>query len=262
MRYSSVFCCWLFWVGGFSVQADYMDITSIFPGGLGAGSFTGTLHGAAVTGTLGVPGSGFTVFNPVVPGIGGSTIDGSSPQHSYAGIFTPITPLSDRVGFSAGAGPVSAHVTLTFSIPITNPTFHVANLDASFIDFAPSAPLGLTGMTLITGNGGAGDGLGISVFTIFDALPVTFDMTPIDSPPPMFGPRSAYGSILLSGTFSTLEFNIFTPAGIEDASFTISAVPEPNSILLCAIFGLGVVCRRRCLDRIRSGPVSISNRDN
>lgn len=74
--------------------------------------------------------------------------------------------------------------------------------------------------------------------------------------------RIARRSVLLSGTFRSLAFNIVTPAGIDDASFTISAVPEPNSILLCLFFAIGVVGSRRRLSRIRSSPGTLSNRDN
>jgi PEP-CTERM motif len=224
-----------------ALAAVFMDLTSVAPGPFGAGGFTGTLAGVGVTGTFG-GGAGNTVFNAAGPGIGFSTTDGSSPQWSHAPIYTPAEPFADRVGFSQTPGG-SALVTVGFSSPMTDLVFHIANLDLSSLDFSPSGGSGLTGMTLLSGNGGGGDGLGVSPPLIFDAA-AGADFTAPSSPPPIAGPRSAYGSVLLSGTYSTISFVIIPGGGIDDANFTFST-PEPSMTTLGAIGLIGIVFRRR-----------------
>ncbi len=223
--------------------AAFLDITGLVPlAGTGA-SFTGTVGGIGVTGTL--TGGPNTAFNSdVPPGIGFSTTAGTSPQWSHPSAYAETTPLGDRVGFSQTPGG-SALVSLSFASPVTDLIFHVANLDFSFLDFSPSIGGGLSGMTLLSGNGGAGDGLGMSAPIIFDVLPGTADTTPLGVPPPTTGPRSAYGSILLSGTYSSLGFVIAPGAGIDDANFTLSTVPEPGMTTLVALGAAGLLLRRR-----------------
>lgn len=228
--------------------ADFLDITTLTPGGAGTGAFTGTLGGVGVTGALTVgPG---TTFNAVGPGIGGSTIAGSSPQWSYGTIYTPATPLGDRVGFSQiSPGGGTAHVTLTFASAMTDLVFDVANLDWSTLEFGPSIADGLTGLTLLSGNGGGGDGLAVSGTSIFDLTGSTADSTSPFSPPPTTGLRSAYGSVLLSGTYSSLEFLMFTGPGTDNANFTITAVPEPDMTTLIALGAAGMLLHRRIKQR-------------
>ena len=231
--------------GSTCFAADFLDITTLTPGGAGIGSFTGSLGGVGVTGAL-TTGPG-TTFNAVGPGIGGSTIAGSSPQWSYGAIYTPTTPLGDRVGFSqVSPGGGTAFVTVSFASPMTDLVFHVANLDWSTLEFSPSTAGGLTGLTLLSGNGGAGDGLGVSGTAITDMAPATADGTPPSSPPPTTGPRSAYGSVLLSGTYSSLDFLMFTGPGTDNANFTLSSsVPEPGAATLMAMGAAGMLLRRR-----------------
>ena len=231
--------------GSSCFAATFLDITTLTPGGAGIGSFTGSLGGVGVTGALTVaPG---TTFNAVGPGIGASTIAGSSPQWSYGAIYTPTTPLGDRVGFSqVSPGGGTAHVTVSFASPMTDLVFHVANLDWSTLEFGPSGADGLTGLTLLSGNGGAGDGLGVSGTSIFDVAPPTADATPPFAPPPTTGPRSAYGSVLLSGTYSSLDFLMFTGPATDDANFTLSStVPEPGMTTLIAAMGAAGMLLRR-----------------
>lgn len=238
--------CGLLFAAASTARAEFMDLTTITSGGPTVGGFTGTLLGAAVTGSLTVPAGGTTGINVVAPGIGFSTIDNTSPQWSHPTAYAPTAAIADRVGFSAVPGS-SARVVVSFSAPMTNLVFHVANLDESFMDYTPSIGSGLTGMVLLNGNGGGGDGITVSAPIIADATPGTADGTPPGTAPPMAGPRSAYGSILMTGTYTTLSFDIITPGGIENANFTFSAVPEPTSLVLMglATAGMGVAGWRR-----------------
>lgn len=220
----------------------FMDITpGTFTPGIGAASWTGSLNGVGVTGSL--AGGANVAVNAVAPGIGFSTIVNDSPQWSYP-IYTSTSALDDRIGFSQGPGGPGAF-TVTFASPMSNLYFHVANLDLSFFDFTPSGGSGLTGLTLISGNGAAGDGLAVSVPTIFD-MSATADGTPPTSPPPGAGPRSAYGTVRLDGTYTTLTFLTTFTGGVvpENANFTFS-VPEPGVSALAAMSGLGILLRRR-----------------
>jgi hypothetical protein len=222
-----------------AVRAEYLNVITLTPGFGGAGGFTGFLDGIGVTGALTFGASTFINSEPG-PFIGGSTIGGTSPQHSHPGIYTPTKALSDRIGFSAAgvAAPTVGHMTITFAAPITNPVIHVANLDVSFLDFASTAGFG--GLALLSGNGGVdGDGLFVGGPAIFDGIPATADLVPHTGIPPIGGARSAYGSVRILGTYSALDFDIITPLGIENATFTFSSVPEQSSIVLA---GMGIAC--------------------
>jgi hypothetical protein len=195
-----------------------------------------------LSGTL--AGGANIAVNAVAPGIGFSTIVNDSPQWSYPVVYTPTSALDDRIGFSQTPGGPGLF-TVTFAVPMSNLVFHVANLDASFLDFSPSIGGGLTGLTLISGNGGAGDGLAVGGLTVFDMAAATIDGTPPTSAPPVAGPRSAYGSVLLNGTYTTISFTASNPGpGIENANFTFS-IPEPGISALAAMGGLGILLRRR-----------------
>lgn len=226
---------------GACFAASFMDITSLTPG-VGTAGWTGTLNGVGVIGTLAAPPN--VSLNAVGPGVGASTIINDSPQWSHLGIYTPVDPLTDRVGWSrdtiAGAGTV----TVAFASPMTDLVFHIANLDFSTVDFTPSIGGGLTGMTLIAGNGGPGDGLGLGAPLIFDNLPGTADGTPPGTAPPIAGPRSGYGSVLLSGTYTSLTFSFLPGAGIDNGNFTFST-PEPGRAVFAAIGLIGIALRRR-----------------
>jgi len=219
----------------------FLDLTSITPGSSGVGSFAGTLGGVTVLGTI----SGAPVFsiNPTGGGLGDSTIDGSSPQFGYSSVFSPTTPTTDRVGFtySSFAG---NFVGMTFSAPVTDPVFHIANMDWMAVSFAPTP--GFSSLTLLNGNDGLdGDGIdpdfggaayGFALVT--DKTPFTTDSTPPTSTPPTSGDRSAYGSVRVNGTYSSLVFVTDAMGPFSDSgSFTISVVPEPASL---AVFGIGV----------------------
>ena len=239
--------------GGASRAATFLDLTSVTPGSSGAGAFSGTLGGITVTGSIA---AGFPAFSFNAPGlgIGDSTIDGSSPQFSYATVFSPTTPLTDRVGFtySATAGNT---VMMTFSSPVTDPVFHFANFDWAAFSFGPTP--GSPTLTLLSGNNGpdsdgidpAFGGAPYSSLLVWDANPSTSDSTSPFGAPPISGPRSAYASVKLNGTFSTIGFAVDAMGPFSDnGSFTIS-IPEPSSMLLAGLGALLLagLSRRRTL---------------
>lgn len=232
---------------GKTAHADFLDLNTLTPGS--TGGFTGSLNGISVNGAIST-----TTPNFILSAIGTtyyeSTIDNSSPQYSYANVFSPTKLLTDRVGYTSFSGTFNpATITIKFGSPVTNPVFHVANLDSMQYDFAPTAGLG--GLVLLNGNGGGGDGILVAGTVISDADPTTIiGIDPADTPTTS-GPRSAYGSIELTGTFSSLVFNVSNPNSNGDGgSFTLSAaaVPEPGSIALfvgLASVGASLLRKRR-----------------
>ncbi len=235
---------------GSTGQADlFLDLTSVTPGGPGLGAFSGTLGGIAVTGSIAGSPSVFSI-NATGTGISNSTTDGSSAQYNYSTVYSPTIGTTDRIGYSYLGGATNT-VILTFASAVTNPVIHVANLDVTQFSFAALG--GLTSMTLLNGNGGGGDGIGVvggPSFSILDLNPTTSDATLPTSSPPIAGARSAYGSVRLNGTFTTIGIGVGASgpgSDIGGGSFTISIVPEPGSLILVGLGALGIVgfTRRR-----------------
>jgi hypothetical protein len=222
-------------IGAPAARADvFLDLTAVTPGT--SGTFTGTLNGVAVTGAITANDGSYQWNLTGLASFDNSVTNNTSPQYSYSNIYTPSTPLTDQVGYDKFASSGTATVTITFGSAITNPVFHVANLDASQDTFSLTG--GLTGLSLLSGNGGGGDGLGVSGNTVLDLNPNTALGQDPATPPLTSGPRSAYGSVELLGTISTLTFNV-SSVGIfpgDGGSFTLStstaAVPEPSSLVL------------------------------
>lgn len=233
-------------VTGFS--AAFMDIAvgTFTPGTANLiPTWTGTLAGVGVSGSFSAaPPDTNTTLEIAAPGIGFSTLDNTSPQWSHPTVYAEISPLDDRIGYSQVPGP-DGFVSILFATPMSNLIFHVANLDATFLDFTPSVGGGLTGLSLLSGNGGAGDGIGVGGLSIFDAAPLTTDGTPPGVAPPLIGLRSAYGSVRLNGTYLSLDFKIVHASpGIENANFTLST-PEPGAFSLTALGVVGIILHRR-----------------
>lgn len=232
-----------------TVQADvFLDLSSVTPGSSGVGTFAGTLGGIAVTGSI--SGAPVFSFNAVGSGLGDSTIDGSSPQFSSSSVFSPTVPTTDRIGFTYLAFAGNA-VTLTFSSPVTDPVFHFANWDWMGATFLPTP--GFSSLTLLNGNNGPdGDGVdpafggpAYSSALVYDHMPFTTDATPPTSMPPTTGDRSAYGSVRINGTFSTLVFVTDAMGPFSDSgSFTIS-VPGPSTLPALVVAALASCPRRR-----------------
>ena len=224
----------------------FLDLNTFTPGGPGTGTFAGTLGGVNVTGSILAGGSSnFQILGINPTDWAGTTIDNTTPQYSYSNIYTPSQNLGDRVGYGmfAGASSQSATLTIQFSSPVTNPTFHVANLDGMIYDFSDPSN-GSIALSLLSGNGGGGDGLTVDTTNkiIADVNPFTgVGLSPF-TPPPTTGARSAYGSVELLGTFSTLNIKLqgnpsLTVAG-DGGSFMISTtVPEPSTVLSLLTLG-------------------------
>lgn len=238
----------------------FLDVEQITPGtSADNAAFTGTLNGVAVSGQLSGPGSHTNLYE-VNATVSGSTIDGSSPQFSYGSVFSPSQNLADRVGYGNDLDNTYAasRLTINFAQTMTNLLFHVANLDGSIFDF--SATAGLTSINLLSGNGDGSDGLGVNGKSLFDYDPESIvyqapEVEPFASPES----RSAYGSVLLAGSYNQLIIDISTnPAltvyqhsvtgvGQDGGSFTLSApVPLPSAFWL---FGSGLLV---LLGRIKS----------
>jgi hypothetical protein len=230
---------WLVCLCAASARADvFLDLTSVTPGTVGIGTFTGTLGSVTVTGSIGTPGGPPVFsFNATGAGISDSTTDDTSPQFSYASIYTPSF-TGDRVGWSYLGGTTNI-VSIAFSAPVVDPVFHVANLDVAQLSFALTG--GLTSLTLLSGNGGGGDGISpaaIAANQIADAMGATADATSPASTPPTTGDRSAYASVRLNGTISTITIGVGAlgpGADLGGGSFSISAVPETSSFVLVGL---------------------------
>lgn len=231
-------------------QASFLDVTSFTPGQFG--QFIGTLAGIDVTGELSTTTSSLRLA-PIAPD-GQTIIDNLSPRFSHSAVFAPTVPLTDAIGYDAdhvgGVGPGT--MSLHFSQPVTNPTFHVSNLDSLLFDFSPTPGLSL--ITITRGNGGPdSDGLALAGLTIFDQGINTSDNTAPSLSPPTAGGRSAYGSIKLHGTFTTIAFDMVDiwHAG-DSGTFTVSldalgaSAPEPGTLalLVLGLVGGGIVGRR------------------
>ena len=256
-RLSGVFAVLIGLLPGAVGRADtFLDLTSVTPGGPGVGAFSGTLGGITVTGSIAAGSPAGFFFNATGPGIGDSTIDGSSPQFSYSTVFSPTVLLTDRVGFT-DAAPVTMFVTMTFSSPVTDPVFHVANLDWAGFSFA--ATPGLSSLTLLNGNNGPdSDGIDptfggapYGFLIVRDANFSTSDSTAPFIAPPTSGARSADASVKLNGTFTTIGFAVDAGPFSDSGSFTISTVPEPSSLVLAGlgVVGVAIFSRRRSQSR-------------
>jgi hypothetical protein len=248
VAHAIVFCALLMSLLGSSIgsAAVFLDVTSLTaPSGPGLFTgFSGTLGGIGVTGSVST-GGGPAAFFFTAPGtaIGDSTVDGSSPQYSYSSVFSPTILTTDRVGFNY-TGTATNLVTLSFTASVTDPVFHFANLGGGGFSFAGTP--GFVSLTLLNGNNGP-DGNGIdptfggvpyTSAIVRDAAPSPTDPTPPPTSDPVpSGPRSAYGSVRLNGTFTTVTMAIDGMGFADNGSFTVSNVPEPGAAML-TVFGL------------------------
>jgi hypothetical protein len=236
-----------------TIRADFLDLTGVTPGGPGIGGFTGTISGASVTGTILSGPAGFRFNGPEhLTEWEFSTVENTSPQYSYPAVYSPTSPLTDQLGYTLLSGAVGTwRIQLLFDREIIDPVFHVANLDGAVFNFSPTSSLSSVG--ILNGNGGIGDGLIVDpiALTLTDADPFTMIGLPTTVPPPTTGARSAYGSAVMPGTYSSLVFDVTPAPGTlgDGGSFTLSTmgvVPEPTYALpLSALASLSVSVWRR-----------------
>lgn len=227
----------LFCMGVFPAHADFMNLTSLTNGP--AGSFTGTLNGVSVSGSITSSVNNTFRFNAATDPTNSyevSHIDGTSPQFRYTNIYEFNSPLADTVGYTKFQDTSSsAQIVINFGAAFTNLVLDFANDDGSVWDFSPTS--GLTGLAILSGNGGAdGDGLGVSGKTMFDLNPTTGVGEDPNTAPLTSGARSAYGSVELEGTYTSLTIDITTArvGGGDGGNFTLVATPEPGSMVLLA----------------------------
>lgn len=226
----------------------FLDITALATGT--SGSFNGTIGAAIpVFGAIFSPGGGFAFNATDANSVGGSTVNNTSTQFGYASIFSPSIAQTDRIGFSRPAGSGTATVQIAFGAPVLNPVFHFANLDVASFNFSMTAGVSLT---LLSGNGGSGDGLGVSGTTVADLNPATALEQTASTAPTTTGNRSGYGSVQLNGMYQLVYFTVTAnPQSTfgDNGSFTISlaptVVPEPGTVVLVAGGLLGLVSMRR-----------------
>ena len=113
--------------------------------------------GSTLTGTLGNVTMTRTVASANFALTG---VDADSPQYSYSNIYTPATATDNAFSYTSNTWPaVTGTLTYTFSSPVTNLVYDLGNLDSD--NLTPVLTGGVTGVALLSGNGGSGDGLGL-----------------------------------------------------------------------------------------------------
>lgn len=219
-----------------AAHADYFQLTSLTPGT--SGSFQGTLSGVMVQGSITSSPGGIFQIN----GTSGtnawevSNTTNTSPQYSYSDLYFDPTPHTYEIGVTKFQGTHTSTMKISFASPMTDVVLQLANMDNS--QWSLSHTAGLTGLTILKGNGGGGDGLGISGDTIIDLNPSTAVGLSQATDPPTSGGRSAYGSVLLDGTYSDIIIDVQNApgAGVGDGlNFTLVSTPEPTSIALLVL---------------------------
>lgn len=191
------------------VVGQFLDVDEFTPGG--AGQFTGQLDKSNVQGFVVAASAGGLSSVGSIQSFLATNIDGDSPQFSFGSSFAPTQELGDRIGY--GTVGETLLIQIDFDPPVTGLTFHAANLDGATLDFSPS---GLKDNQIqITNSNGNITKLPEAQIEGGIAIPFNGVLDPA-------GADSGYGSISLSGTFSSLLFDYIDSAG-DSGTFTISA---------------------------------------
>lgn len=139
-------------LGAGASRADAQSFLQIDSLGIGTtGFFAGSIGTTSVYGVISTPNPNFQ-FEPTGKNFDSSVegpLDPSfnttlSPQYSYSTVYSPSTPLTDQVGYAFVPGNTDpATITISFTPAVTDPVFHVANLDSMEYDFSPTPGLSL-----------------------------------------------------------------------------------------------------------------------
>jgi hypothetical protein len=146
-------------------------------------------------------------------------------------VYEPNPPGTDEF-LNISAGSDTALYTLTFSSPVINPVFHVFNQDFRNYSFLGGiTPTVVSGLNLVAAGSMVGDNDG--------GLTADFAADSNKGNPA----GSAYGSFMLAGTFTTIQWTRpLTPGAVvtdgNALAVSATAVPEPSSVVL---MGAGVV---------------------
>jgi hypothetical protein len=151
-------------------------------------------------------------------------LDGSGAIFANSGVFSPAIPLSDWVEIT-GSFTTTFKYTITFGAAVTDPILHIGSL-ASTITFTgiPVTKLSGEAAFVVAGSSVTGE----------------------------FGANDRSGTILLSGTFTTISFSVDALAlytndrdGIALQIGTAQPVPEPIVSALLSAAALALASSRR-----------------
>lgn len=171
-------------------------------------TFSGTLGGVAFTGTA-------TNFAPFSITTGSANFFSGS-----AGTFSPTLPTSDSLGFMSAAG-----FSITFAQPVHDLLFNIYSL-GNTLDFG-------TPVTLLSTGPIPSGGTNLSVSGT--QLIGTSDG----------GGNDSSGTVLLSGTFSSLTVTSLTSNSDGAGLIFGTPVPEPTTISLIVGWGLLMLRQRK-----------------
>lgn len=193
--------------------AQFLDVVDFTPGGVNDGQFAGVMDESMVEGAVIESDSDQAFLNiGTIQEFGATNIDGTSPQFSFDSSYCPTQLLGDRIGYCI-CSTEETLVQLTFSPPVLNVSFHVANLDGAVLDFSPSG-LFESEVEIANSNGNLDE---LPGGQISGGSTVGFDAT--QDP---LGAASGYGSIELTGVFSEILFKLVRENSGDAGSFTIS----------------------------------------
>lgn len=169
--------------------------------------------------------------------IAGTVINGTSTTFSDTSLFSPAIPLGDDL-VTDHIGSLGQFI-ITFSSPVTNPIFHMADRHAVFTatDVVSGNPIEFE---IASGNLGYGNATHTSLIRNDWTFPM---LTASNS---NSNGTTADGTFYMLGTFTQINFNLVPEDIIHFQIGDNSFVPEPSSTLLLGASSLlGLLIRRR-----------------